>query len=284
MQIGFIGLGNMGMAMAKPLVKKGFPLIVFDLNPEAMTEMAKLGAQTAASCREVAQKSHVIISVVRDSAQNNQVLFGKDGVWEGISKDKIIIIASTVSPKYVQQLAQKAKEIGVHVIDMGVSDPSGPLHYQEACLTLMIGGEEEPVARCRPLFAAMGEHIFHLGPVGTGMAYKLVNNLSAIGNAAITRECINLGLKAGLDLDKMLEVMSVSSGGTCLQQIEVYMKKHGLKRPASKASGDTKLTNKDKKLALELAASVGAQTPIADFLSTLDLSVYDAYLTAKAQD
>src|SRR5690606_21568336 len=119
LQIGFIGLGNMGMAMAKPLVKKGFPLIVFDLNPEAMTEMAKLGAQTAASCREVAQKSHVIISVVRDSAQNNQVLFGKDGVWEGISKDKIIIIASTVSPKYVQQLAQKAKEIGVHVIDMG---------------------------------------------------------------------------------------------------------------------------------------------------------------------
>ena len=284
LRVGFIGLGDMGMAMARCLPKAGFTVTVYDLLSEAMEKMGELGAKAASSCREVAEKSDIIISMVLDIPQNEAVIFGKDGLWEGLSEGKILIISSTVSPEYVQKLYQKCKEIGVHVIDAGVSDVTGPVHYKEGCLTLMIGGDEEPVKRSRPVFEAMGEHIFHLGPVGYGMKYKLINNLSTLNCSMVTRECLNLGLKAGLDLRKMIEVLSVSTGGTVLLQSQAYMMKEGIQIPApptplpkDAALAKSNMSAKDKNHALELGKAVDAPVPISRFLDEVDPSTYTEY-------
>ena len=95
-KVGFIGLGNMGMPTARSLVKRGLPVTVYDVRKEVVEEIVALGAKSAGSCREVAAVSDVVISLVRDIPQTEEVIFGKDGVWEGIKKGSIIIITSTI--------------------------------------------------------------------------------------------------------------------------------------------------------------------------------------------
>lgn len=146
----------------------------------------------------------------------------------------------------------------------------------------MVGGDEDAVKRCWPVFEVMAKHIFHLGGIGMGQAYKLVNQLATISIRIITRECVNLGLKAGLDLQKMLDVMRVSTGNSWSLQNLDYMVKSRTLYPAAKAptaKAPTKNTGaKDRKLALELAEKVGANTPLLRFIDGLDAeSAYDAY-------
>ena len=288
-KVGFIGLGNMGMAMARCLPKKGLPVTVFDIRKEAIDEMVALGATGASLCREVAEASDAIITMVRDIDQTDEVIFGKDGVWEGIKEGGVIIISSSIGPKYCQELYVKAKEKRVQVVDCAISDPSGTAHYLEGQLTLMIGGDDDAVKYCWPIFEAMGKNIFHLGGIGKGQAYKLVNNMMAIHIGTLTRECMNLGLKAGLELDKMTEVMSVSTGATWMLQNQVLMKKLGVKMPpmprppatgAPAAGAPPQRARRmpfELQVAWELAEEVRAQMPICKFINELDTSVYDAY-------
>jgi 3-hydroxyisobutyrate dehydrogenase-like beta-hydroxyacid dehydrogenase len=275
-KVGFIGLGNMGMAMAKCLPKKGLPVTVYDIRKEAIDEMVALGAKAAGSCREVAEVSDAVITMVKDIDQTNEVIFGKDGVWEGIKEGSIIIISSSIGPRYCQQLYKKAKEEkGVKVVDCGISDPSGPAHYLEAQLTLMIGGDKEDVKLCMPIFRAMGKKIFHLGETGKGQAYKLVNNMAVMHITSVSRECLNLGLKIGLDEEKMIEVMSYSTGGTWSFQNQVRMKKLGVKmpvmRPPSTGTDATKAPPQRRmpfelQVAWELANEVGVEMPVCKFI------------------
>jgi len=280
-KVGFIGMGNMGMPMARSIVKRGIPLTVYDLNKEAVEEMKSLGAAAARSCREVAEASDAVFSMVRDIPQTDEVIFGKDGVWEGIKEGSIIIISSTVGPTYCQELYAKAKEKGVQVVDVGVSK-SIPTN-EEGKLTLMIGGDDDAVKRCWPAFEAMAMHIFHVGRTGKGQAYKLVNNMAVFNLGTVTRECLNLGLKAGLDLQTMIDVMQVSTGGSWVLMNMGHMLKSGrlMPRPPAPPPGQTaprKLGNKDMDLAIEMADAVGANVPVARFMEELDTGkAYDAY-------
>lgn len=290
-RVGFIGLGNMGMAMARCLPKKGLTVTVYDIRKEAIDEMVALGAKAASSCREVAEASDVIITMVRDIDQTRDVIFGKDGVWEGIKEGSVILITSSIGPKYCQEVYAKGKEKGVQVVDCAVSDPSGTAHYLEGQLTLMIGGDEDAVKKCWPIFEAMGKNIFHLGGIGTGQAYKLINNMAVMHTGTLIRECLNLGVKAGLDLDKMVDVLSVSTGGTWALQNQAYMKKKGIKmppmpRPAAAPGAGAQPQGARRmpfelEMAWQLAEEVGAEMPICKFIDELDTaSVYKAYTDA----
>ena len=183
-RIGFIGLGNMGGPMAKSLAEKGFTLTVYDLSNEAIKETESVGAIAAKSSREAAETSNIIFSMVRDVPQTDEVIFGKDGVWEGLTEGKTIVISSSIGPAYCRKLYEKAKERRVRVIDCGVSDPT-VFRHEPGALTLMIGGDEDAARQCWPVFEAMGKNIFYLGKIGNGQAYKLINNMSAkhIGTA-----------------------------------------------------------------------------------------------------
>lgn len=280
-RVGFIGLGDIGLPMAKSLAKKGLPLTIYARRKEVVEEMKLLGATAASSCRGVAAASDVLISVVRDIPQTEEVIFGKDGVWEGIKEGATIVISSTIGSEYCQKLYARAKERGVQVIDAGLSK-SGPTN-EEGEFTLMVGGDEDAVKRCWPVFEAMAKHIFHLGDIGMGQAYKLVNQLAMISNSIITRECLNLGLKAGLDLQKMIDVIRVSTGNSLRLESLDYMMKARKLRPAPKAPRRD-LGTKDRDLAIELAEKVGANIPLLRFIAELDAeSAYDAYSTMMRQ-
>jgi 2-hydroxymethylglutarate dehydrogenase len=282
---GFIGLGNMGSLMVKTMVKNGLVPTVYDLRAEAIEKMKALGAKGASSCRGVAEVSDVIVSVVRDIQETEEVMFGRDGVWEGIRQGAIMVITSTVTSSYCQQLYSRAKERGFHVVDAAISAESRNFTpgQESAELTLMVGGDEEAVNRCQPVFKTIAKNIFHVGGIGTGQACKLVNNLAMYANTMVAQECLNLGIKAGLDLDKLIQAISVSTGYS--RGLNIIARR--LRDPGfpvglpTKPSGDKapvkSLGDKDREYAMELAESSGASTPITRLMAELDIeTVYDA--------
>jgi 3-hydroxyisobutyrate dehydrogenase len=290
-RIGFIGLGNMGGPMAKSIVSKGFTLTVYDLSNKAVKEMETVGAIAAKSSREVADASDVIFSMVRDIPQTDEVIFGKDGVWQGISEGKIIVISSSIGPAYCRELYEKAKERGVRVIDCGVSDPT-VFRHEPGALTLMIGGDKDAVKQCWPVFEAMGKNIFYLGKIGNGQAYKLINNMTAKHIGTIERlcliECLNLGIKVGLDLRKMIDVMSVSAGARLLQNmgfksgLDEQQILEALRIPAAKDSSKGVHHKDELDYGMEMADEAGVEMPVCRFIDELDaISVYDGYLSLQ---
>lgn len=292
LKVGFIGLGNMGMPMAKSLLRAGFPLTVFDLRQEAMEEMKRLGAASAVSCRKVAEASDVVISMVWDIPQTEEVILGKAGVWEGIKKGATIIISSSIGPDYCRKLYARAKERGVRVIDCCVTgrDPQG----ENRPMTQLIGGDEDAVKQCWPIFEAQGKYAFYLGGIGSGQAYKMVNNITGRHIAAAAHQCLieglNFGLKAGLDLQKMIEVMSVGASartiqylglkpGQDMQKIFEIIRAPAAKEPDVKAQREDELA-----IAMEMAEAVGAKMPVCRFIDNLDsASTYDAYYALMKQ-
>jgi 3-hydroxyisobutyrate dehydrogenase len=291
-KVGFIGLGNMGIRMAKSLLREGFSLTVYDLKQEPVDEMKALGAAGASSSREVAEASDVIISMVWDVPETEEVIFGKDGVWQGISKGKTIIISSSISPEYCRKLYARAKEREVRVIDCGVTGRD-PLNDNRP-MTLMIGGDEDVVKQCWPIFQALGKYIFYLGGIGAGQAYKLVNNMTGRHLGSAINECLveglNFGLKAGLDLQKMIEVMSVGAYGRHIQYLGL---KAGLdsqkiieiiRAPGAKPAGSKAHLTDELDYAKEMAEAVGAKMPICRLIDELDAaSTYDAYYALMKQ-
>lgn len=293
LKVGFIGLGNMGMPMAKSIVKNGIPLVAYDIRQASLDEINSLGATIAKTCREVAAASDVIISMVSDIPQTDEVIFGRDGVWEGLKEGKTIIICSSIGPTYCRNLYQKAKSLGIQVLDCGVSDPT-LMKHELGGLTLMIGGDEDAVKHCRPIFEALGKNIFHVGGIGNGQAYKLVNNLMARYTFIINRmfmvECLNLGLEVGLDLQEMIDVMSVSAGARMLQNMGL---RQGLNQqqileiinmPMQAAPGPQQHRVSELDYASEMAEEAGVEIPIYRFMESLNASAqYDKYISLRNQ-
>jgi len=291
-RVGIIGVGDMGMAMAKAIVRR-LPLTACDLDREALDEIRALGAATAASPREVGAASDAVITMVRTAEQTEAVLFGEDGAAPALAPGAAVIIASSIGPDYPREAYARLRPRGINVIDCAVSDPTGPLHSVIGGLTLMIGGDAAAVAGCRPVFEAMGkkEHIFHLGEIGTGQLYKFINNLALHNLGVLNQEIMNLGLAAGLDLEKMIEVMSASTGGSWALW---YMGEALRARREAATTGRTvpgalsglphateQPIAPEKRLVTELARRLGVPMPIGDFIDgKVDRADY-AYLAAR---
>jgi 3-hydroxyisobutyrate dehydrogenase len=280
LKVGFIGLGNMGMLMAKTQLKNKLPLTVFDIRQEPMLELQKAGAVVAGSARELAAACDVILSMVRDESQIEDSVFGQDGVLQGIKPGSTIIIGSTISPDYCRALSTRLKSRKVHVVDAAVSTESRNFTpgQESAVFTLMVGGDEDVVKKCRPVFESLTRNIFYMGAVGSGAVSKLINNLAMYGNAVVARECLNIGLKAGLDFDQLVEAMRLSTGYS--RSLISVARTVRQPRPAPKKTPGPKLKSleeKDNEAAVGLADSVGAKTPVSHFMFGLDLEhQYDA--------
>jgi len=290
LKVGFIGLGNMGITMARSLARNNIPLTVYDLRQEPIEELKSFGATGASSCREVAEASDVVISMVWDIPDTDEVIFGKDGVWEGIKEGGIIIISSSIGPEYCRKLYDRAKEKKVGVVDCAVS--GGPPTADNRPTCLMIGGDEDVVKQCWHIFVAMGDHVFHLGGVGMGQAHKLVDNMTARHFGTVTRQCLieglNFGLKAGLDLQKMIDVASVSAFARSMQNmglkggLDVQEIVEIIRAPIPRGAGRRRVNELD--YAMEMAEAVGAKMPLCRFIDDLDTaSMYDTYYALLKQ-
>jgi 3-hydroxyisobutyrate dehydrogenase-like beta-hydroxyacid dehydrogenase len=285
-KVGFIGIGNMGMPMAKSLIKNGFPITVFDLNQDAVEEIRNMGAAVSGSPEELSRSCDAIISMVRDESQIDQIIFGQNGVWQGITEGKTIIISTTVSPGYCRNLHAKAVIRKVRVLDAPVTDPSGQKHILGG-LTIMVGGDKDCVDLNWPIFQAMGKNVLYMGQIGNGQVCKLVNQINAFNIGVVTRESLNMGVKAGLNLETMVEVLSLGLGSTRgLQTLAENLKERKFssssRNSAAGPSGGMRI--QDRLLALDLAKDAGAEVPVAEFIQKLDSSLlYQSYSNAMKE-
>jgi 2-hydroxy-3-oxopropionate reductase len=206
-RVGFIGLGVMGKPMARNLLARGFPLVVHSRSRGPVDEIVAAGAEAADSPAAVARQSTVIITMVPDSPDVELVLEGPSGVFSGLQPGSLIIDNSTIAPAVARRLAARARERGAAMIDAPVS--GGEVGAINASLSIMIGGEEDHVARARPILEAMGnrERIVHIGPAGTGQLCKVCNQMVIGGTLAAVSEALALARKADVDPAKVRAVL-----------------------------------------------------------------------------
>ena len=210
MKVGFIGLGGIGKPMAINIAKSGFDLTVTDLREQPLNELAHYGARVAASAREVSEISDLVLASLPSDLVSEEVALGSNGVLAGAKSGDIYVELSTISPGLVHTIAKKASDKGVAVLDAPVS--GGVDQRLEGTLSIMVGGEAKTLSKAMPVFKTFGDKIFHAGGSGAGASVKLVNNMLAGINMVATMEALVLGVKAGLSVETLKEVIGASSG------------------------------------------------------------------------
>jgi 3-hydroxyisobutyrate dehydrogenase-like beta-hydroxyacid dehydrogenase len=210
--IGFIGMGMMGGGMAANLLKAGFDMAAYDIDPAKNERFAGLGAKIANGPAGVAQAASTVICIVETTAQVREVVLGDGGIVEGAQEGDIFVCSATVDPLAVKELHDILAEKGIRMLDAPVS--GGVPRAVSGDLSIIVGGETATVDACRPYFEAMSSNVFHMGEIGLGLAMKLCNNMITQVTKVVIAESMALGAKAGLDPKQMFEVISVSTGNS----------------------------------------------------------------------
>jgi len=204
--VGVIGLGAMGGAMAKRLLACGFAVHVFDVRTDAVAALVARGATGCRSPGAVARSSEIVCASLPSPAALEQAVFGADGVADSVAAGSVFIDLSTSDPDDVLRVAAELELRGAQMLDAPVG--KGPDAAEAGELTLMVGGDEHVIERCRPVLDALGSRLFHCGALGGGATMKLANNLLSCGIAALVGEALVLGVAGGLEPRLMLDVMS----------------------------------------------------------------------------
>src|SRR5580698_9826959 len=255
--VGFIGLGTMGAPMARNILKGGHSLTVFDLNRAAGEALAAAGAVVAATPKEVAAASEIVITMVPDAPDVEKIALGPDGIVQGMRRGGVYIDMSTIDPATTQRVGRVFADAGVDMIDSPVGKTVE--HAIAGTSTLMIGGDAAVIERVRPVLKTMGTELIHCGGLGMGQAMKLTNNLLATVLMAASAEALVAGAKAGLTLETMISVLKTTMAWN--NQLAVSMHLRALK-------GDfdpgfmVKLAHKDCRLALAMDRDLGVDAPV----------------------
>lgn len=210
--VGYVGLGLMGKPMARNILKAGFPLTVYNRTPAKTEDLAAEGASVAPSLAELAAGVDVICTCVTGPRDVEAVYLGAGGILGAARPGALLIDMSTIDPETQQRVAQAARERGYEYLDAPVSGGVGGA--RDATLAIMCGGETATFERARPVLAAMGRHLYHCGPSGTGATAKLINNLISAATAVAVCEGLVIGAKAGLDLAQLHELLMNASAGS----------------------------------------------------------------------
>jgi 3-hydroxyisobutyrate dehydrogenase len=263
-RVGFVGLGTMGAAMARNVASAGFPLTVWNRTRDRATALSDAGATPADSPADVAGATDIVVTCVSDTPDVEAVLFGEGGVAEGARRGQLVIDCSTISPSATRDFAARLQERGVALVDAPVS--GGSEGAKNATLTIFVGGDAAGVERARPVLAAMGKTITHVGPIGAGQAVKAVNQVILAGAYLGVAEGIVLAIKAGLDVE---QVVTALSGGAA--QSWVLANRSGRMIANDYPLGfKVALHRKDLGIALELARETGSVLPVAALCEQLE--------------
>lgn len=262
--IAFFGCGNMGAPMAHNLLKSGYALRVFDLNPALTVPLASAGACVAKDAADAISNSDTIITMLpHDAAVRSVYLDEKSGLLAHLDKHHLVIDCSTVSPECARNVSKAAHARGVGMIDAPVS--GGVAGAAAGTLSFLCGGSAEDVERAKPFLAAMGKNTLHAGPAGAGAVAKICNNMLLAVHMIGTCEALQLGVDNGLDPTVLSDILLKSSGRNW--SLELYNPWPGVMENSA-ASRDysggfqTDLMNKDLGLAMEAAQHSKSVTPL----------------------
>ena len=213
-RVALIGLGLMGTGMARRLLGAGFPLTVYNRNPQRAALLADEGAHVAASPREAAARADIVLSMVSDDVAARAVWLGEQGALAGAARGTVLVDCSTVSVAWIEELSRAAAAAGCPLLDAPVTGSKPQAAAGE--LSFLVGGSADALEIARPALAVMSRAIVHVGATGAGALLKLVNNFLCGVQAASLAEAITLIEKAGLDRTKALEVLTTGAPGSPL--------------------------------------------------------------------
>ena len=272
-KIAFIGLGNMGAGMCLNLVKAGYDVTAFDLNPEAVQRAEKGGAKGATSLQVAVASAETIITMLPAGKHVLGVYFGEDGVAEIVQPGTLFIDCSTISVEASREAAGKAVAGGFEMVDAPVS--GGTAAANGGTLTFMVGGPSESFERAAPFLDVMGQNVVHAGAAGNGQVAKIANNM-LLGISMIgTCEAFNLAERLGLDAQTFFDISSTASG-QCWSMTS-YCPAPG-PVPAAPSNNDYKpgfavdMMLKDLRLARDAASASSSETRLGE----LALQMYEA--------
>lgn len=270
-KIGFIGLGRMGRPMATNMARKGFDLVVLDINKDAVAALVAAGANAGASVADIARQCDIVVTMLPSSVEVEQVALGPDGIFANAPKGALLMDMSTIDPLATDRLAAAAVNHGLTMVDA----PVGRLaeHADRGESLFMVGASSADFARVKPLMDAMGNAIYHCGPVGSGGRTKLVNNYVAITLTQVNAEALALSQRFGLDLVKTMDVLLGTSANN--GQLRMNL-------PNKVLAGDTTpgftvdLAHKDLSLVVNSAHAAKVPMPVA-------AAVHESYSLARAR-
>ncbi len=257
MKVGLIGLGLMGHPMGANLLKAGHELTVWNRTASRGDYLAAQGAKRAATPRELAAASEVIITIVSDPPALESVFWGDNGVFSGLKRGSLMIESSTVSPSLEKRAAAAAGELDVEFLEAPVT--GGTWGAEKGELVFMVGGEASTLKRAEPVLGAMGKKWFHLGPIGAGQTVKLAMNLLLNVQVEAFAEALALVTRAGVPGQSLFEVMQSSMGRSGV----LDLKGANMLKGEYKPSFPLRLMHKDVGLALDLANQLGVPLPAA---------------------
>ena len=256
MQVAFIGMGTMGAPMAMNILKAGHDVTVYNRTRAKEEPVAAQGAKRAASPAEAAQGAEVIITCLSDTPDVEAIILGANGVIQGAQAQAIVVDMSTISPTATRRMAETLAQKEIHMIDAPVS--GGSEGAQQGTLSIMIGGADEDLEKVRPVLEAMGTTITHVGPTGAGQLTKAINQIIVAGTYWSVAEGLSLGIKAGLDMAKVVQAVGGGAAGSW-----------GLtNRSGNMIANDyplgfrVKLHHKDLNIALNVARELGVTLPV----------------------
>ena len=271
MKVGFIGLGTMGAPMARNLLKGGFDVTVHNRTRAKEEALEREGAHRAASPADAARNADIVVTIVADTPDVEQVLFGPQGVADGAKAGTLVCDMSTISPDATRDFGARLSVRGINMIDAPVSGSSEGA--EKGTLTIMCGGEAPDVERARPVLDVLGSKVTHIGPLGSGQLTKAVNQIMIAGYFEAVAEGLVFAMKAGLDTDKVLEAIGAGMARSAVLEMR-----------ASNMIDDTyplgfklSLHLKDLRIALAEAERNGVELPLAEMVRGVESKLLDEH-------
>ena len=208
-RVGFVGLGGMGRGLVKNMLLNGVKVDVFDLNPDAVDLAVGQGARSS-SVREMAVDCDVLAFCIGRAEDVQSLVLGEGGCLARMKPGQIILDHTTTSPDHVDLMVRECEKQGVSYCEGPMTRT--PIHADQGCVNVLYGGDEELLETLRPLFETYAENIFHVGPSGHAIRLKLIHNFIAFANVAAFCEGFALAAKEGLDMSKVIDIISAAGG------------------------------------------------------------------------
>ncbi len=279
MNVGFIGPGIMGSPMAQNLIKAGHVVSVYARRPDAAKPLVDVGAVFCASPAEAAMHADVIFTIVSDTPDVEQVIFGERGIVEGAKPGTVIVDMSTISPTSTKQFAERLEKKGLEMMDAPVS--GGETGAINGTLSIMAGGKMEVFERVKPLFECMGKNIVHVGGNGAGQVAKACNQIVVAVTIEAVAEALTFARRNGADPGKVREALMGGFAGSRIMEVHGKRMLDNDFRPGFKVG----LHQKDMRIVMETAHQLGVALPaaalVAQHLNAL-MGMHDAELDSSA--